>query len=80
MKTTELIHKIRHLMKKPASETPKKKLCKTIKALREKQRELEKKLKRTEGKQARKRLKQKIDVLRAQRRKGIAVYKSLKGS
>lgn len=80
MKTTKLIERLQALMKGAPKETPRKKLCKMVKALRGKQRELEKKLQRTEGKHARKRLKRKISVLRAQRRKGTALYKSLKSS
>ena len=55
-----------------------KKLRKTIKALKEKQEDLEHKLRRTQGKHARQRLQQKIDVLHAQRKKGAAAYRKLK--
>jgi hypothetical protein len=79
MKTMTLIGKLQDLMKKPPEETPIKKLRKTIKALKEKQKELEKRLRRTEGKHARERLQQKIEVLKAQRRKGADLYKRLKG-
>ena len=78
MKTTKLIEKFQKLIGNKPEETPAKKLCKTIKALKYKQKDLEGRLKRTEGKHARQRLRQKIDVLRAQRRKGIDLYKSLK--
>ncbi len=78
MKTIKLIEKLQQLMQGAPKETPRKKLCKTVKALRGKQRKLEKKLQHTEGKHARQRLKHKIGVLRAQRRKGMALYKSLK--
>jgi peptide subunit release factor 1 (eRF1) len=78
MKTTRLIHKIQDLMKQPPEETPRKKLCRTLKVLKSKQKDLEKKLKRTEGRHARQRLKQKIEVLRTQRRKGVELYRLLK--
>lgn len=77
MKTNKLIKRLKGLMQGAPKETPRKKLRKTVKALREKQRDLEKKLQRIEGKHARRRLKRKIDVLRAQRRKGTTLYKSL---
>ena len=78
MKTMKLIGKFQKLVSKAPKETPIKKLCKTIKALKHKQKDLESRLKRTEGKHARDRLRQKIDVLRAQRRKGVDLYKTLK--
>jgi len=65
-------------MKQPAGKTPVKKRGKTVMALKKKQKKLEKRLQRTDGKHARQRLKQKIRVLRAQRRKGIELYKKLK--
>ncbi len=78
MKTTRLIEKFQKLVSKSPEETPIKKLHKTVKALKNKQKELEMRLKRTEDKHVRQRLKQKIDVLRVQRRKGIDLYKTLK--
>ena len=78
MKTKNLLLKLQELMKRPAEETPVEKLYKTVMALKKKQKKLEKKLKRTEGKHARRRLKQKIEVLRVQRRKGVELYKKLK--
>ena len=78
MKTKKLVEKFQKLVSQPPEETPRKKLCKTIRALKKKQRELEGKLRLTEGKHSRQRLEQKIEVLRAQRRKGVALYKQLK--
>ena len=78
MKTTKLIDKFQKLISKGPEETPTKKLCKTVKALKDKQKDLENRLKRTEGKHARQRLRQKIQVLKAQRRKGVELYRSLK--
>ena len=80
MKTMKLIAKIQALLQRPPEETELKKLRKTIKALKEKQEDLEHKLKRTQGKHARQRLQQKIDVLYAQRKKGAAAYHKLKAT
>ena len=78
MKTTTLIEKLNKLISVPAEETPLKKLRKTIRALKAKQKKLEAELKKTSGKHARARLSQKIRVLRAQRKKGAERYFSLK--
>lgn len=78
MKTMKLINKLQKLLQRPPQATKLNKLRRTIKALKEKQEELEDKLKRTRGKHARQRLKQKIDVLHAQRRKGAETYRALK--
>lgn len=78
MKTMKLLARIQELLGRPPEETPLNKLRKTIKALKEKQQDLEDKLKRTRGKHERRRLQQKIDVLKAQRRKGAEVYRRLK--
>ena len=78
MKTKNLVERLQSLMKRPAEETPVKKLYKTVAALKKKQKSLEKKLERTDGKRERRRLKQTIRVLRAQRKKGIELYKKLK--
>jgi len=78
MKTTKLVAKIQKLLRRPPEETQLKKLRKTIKALKDKQKDLENKLKRTHGKHDRQRLQQKIEVLKAQRLKGAEVYYRLK--
>ena len=78
MKTKKLIARIRKLLRRPPEETKLKKLRKTIRALKEKQKELEERLKHTSGKHARERIEQKIDVLRSQRHKGVRVYRELK--
>jgi len=78
MKTMKLVAKIQELLQRPAEETKIRKLRKTIKALKDKQKELEHKLKRTHGKHDRQRLEQKIAVLKAQRLKGAEVYYRLK--
>ena len=78
MKTTKLIARVQKLLQRPPEETKLKKLRKTVKALKQKQEDLEDKLKHTRSKPARERLQQKIDVLKAQRRKGAEVYRRLK--
>jgi FtsZ-binding cell division protein ZapB len=80
MKTMKLIDKINRLIEKPAAETPLKKLRKTVRALKEKQTDLEARLKHEKGQHSRDRLEQKIDVLKAQRRKGAEKYRKLKAS
>jgi DNA-binding transcriptional regulator GbsR (MarR family) len=78
MKTTKLIAKMQELLQRPPEEAKLKKLRKAVKALKQKQEDLEDKLRHTKGKHARERLKQKIKVLQAQRRKGAEVYRQLK--
>lgn len=78
MKTMKLVAKLQQLLQRPPEETKLKTLRKTVKALKKKQEDLEAKLKHTRDKHARERLKQKIDVLQAQRRKGAEVYRRLK--
>lgn len=80
MKSSKLIDQIQKLLQRSPEKAKKKKLCQTIKALGKKQKELEKKLKRTEGKRDRQRLKQKIEVLRVQRRKGLEFYRQIKAT
>ena len=78
MKTSKLVATLQKLLQRPPEETKIKKLRKTIKKLKAKQKELEDRLKHTHGKHDRKRLQQKIDVLKVQRRKGVEVYQRLK--
>ncbi len=78
MKTREMIERLRALLRGPAQDTPRKAICKALKALKARQRELELRLEHTEGKRARQRLKQKIGVLKAQRKKGQLRYKEIK--
>jgi hypothetical protein len=78
MKTMNLIDKLNRLMAEPARDTPLKKLRKTVRALRQKQKDLEETLRHTKGRHARQRVEQKIQVLRAQRRKGAERYRALK--
>jgi hypothetical protein len=78
MTTDKLIDRIKGLLKQPPEKTKLKKLRKTVKALKEKQQHLEKKLADTEGKHERQRIEQKIKVLRKQRSKGCELYRVLK--
>lgn len=78
MKTMKLIAKVQRLLQAAPQDSKLKKLRKTVKALKEKQEDLEHKLKGTRGKHSRERLRQKIDVLRAQRLKGAEAYRRLK--
>lgn len=78
MKTMKLLAKLNDLIARPPDETPLKKLRKTVRALKEKQAELESRLKDTKGQHSRDRLEQKIKVLKAQRRKGAERYRTLK--
>jgi len=78
MKTRRMIEQLRALLRGPAKETPSRQICKALKALKARQHELEIQLRHTEGKRARHRLEQKIQVLRAQRLKGQQRYKEIK--
>ncbi len=78
MKTSKLVDRIRRLLKKSPKETKLSKLYDTVKALKRKQKDLEHKLKSTDGKRERQRLKHKIDVLRVQRKKGARLYRDIK--
>jgi hypothetical protein len=78
MKTQKLIDKLRGLLSRPDEDTPRKKICKTLRELKQAQRALEAQLELTDSKHARHRLAQKIAVLRAQRLKGQQRYRELK--
>jgi len=78
MKRHKLIARLRALMSGPADRTPRRKICQALRQLKQKQRELEARLEQVEGQHARQRLKQKIEVLRAQRIKGQQRYREIK--
>jgi len=80
MKRHKLIARLRALMSGPPEGTPRKKICQALKVLKRKQRELEARLEEVEGPHARQRLRQKIEVLRAQRRKGQQRYREIKNA
>ena len=78
MKTTKLLKRIGAMLSQSPEATKRRQLHKTIKELKRKQKDLEDRLKDADGKQERRHIQQKIDILRAQRRKGAALYKELK--
>jgi hypothetical protein len=78
MKTMKLLDRLQRLLAVPADETPLKKLRKTVRALKDKQKKLEESLSHAKGVHARQRLEQKIQVVKAQRRKGAERYQTLK--
>jgi hypothetical protein len=57
-----------------------KKLRKVLKALKSDQEKLQMKLAEAEGEQERRKLGQKLEVIRLQREKGVDVYRALKAS
>ena len=57
-----------------------KKLRKVLQKLKKKQRELRAGLEQTDGEHERRKISQDIEVLKLQRKKGVAVYKNLKQS
>lgn len=77
MKTMRLVSRIEKLLKCPPDELPIKKLRKTIKALKQKQEDLEERLKRTRRTGSRRRLQLKINVLKLQRARGAEIYHQL---
>lgn len=78
MTTGKLVERIRSLLADPPKKSKLKKLRKTVRALKEKQKHLEKKLEKVSGKHERQRIEQKIKVLRKQRAKGCELYRTLK--
>ncbi|QID19143.1 hypothetical protein G3580_16865 [Nitrogeniibacter mangrovi] len=78
MKTRKLIGRLRLWMTGPPAETPRRKLRKALRELKARQRALEAELERTDGLHARQRLRQKIEVLRAQRQKGVRRYRAIR--
>ncbi len=80
MKTTKLLDKLGHLIESPEDLDKQrlKKLRKLIEELKAKQKKLEHELKSSEDEQDRHRLERSIKVVQSQRKKGHAVYKSMK--
>ncbi len=80
MKTKKLLEKLNRLigLGDNADQEEIKKLRKVLKALKEKQMKLTGELEAAKGEHERRKLQQKLEVVRAQRKKGVAVYKSLK--
>ena len=80
MKTTKLLDKLEHLIEKPEDLDRKrlKKLRKIIDELKTKQKKLEQDLKESADQEESHRLERSISVLKSQRKKGHALYKSMK--
>jgi hypothetical protein len=78
MSTGKLLDRLKAWLDDPPEKSRLKQLRRTVKALKQKQRELEVRLDKTEGKHARHRLEHKIRVLKKQRSKGAALYRELK--
>ena len=77
MKTMKLVSRIERLLKCPPEELSVKKLRKSIKALKQKQEDLEERLKRTRRTGSRRRLKMQIQVLKVQRARGAETFRHL---
>ena len=77
MKTMKLVSRIEKLLKCPPDELPVKKLRKTINALKQKQEDMEERLKRTRRKGSRRRLQMQIQVLKVQRARGAGTFRHL---
>jgi hypothetical protein len=78
MPRKKLLQRIKRMLEQPREKTRRKKLCKTIQQLRQKQRDLETKIAETDDAHVRERLAQKIKVIRKQRSKGVALYRQMK--
>ncbi len=79
-KTSKLLKKLNHLMGlgDKADDKEVEKLRKVLKMLKAKQKKLTEDMESAEGKRERHRLQQQLEVIKRQREKGIAVYKSLR--
>jgi predicted ATP-grasp superfamily ATP-dependent carboligase len=77
MKAMRLVDRIQKLLERPHQDVSLKKLRKTVKALKQKQEDLEERLKRTRRKHSRRKLQKKIELLRAQRKQGAEAYRRL---
>lgn len=73
MTRSKMLERLRELLGEEHPEKKKKRLRKLLKALKEKQKELEKRLEHCDGPHQRRRLEQKIAVIREQRKKGQAI-------
>ena len=82
MKRKKLLKKLNTLlsMGEDADKEQIKKLHKVLKTLKEKQSTLQVKLDSAKGDHERRKIKQKIEVIQRQRKKGVEVYKALKES
>lgn len=80
MKTTKLLDKLGRLVESPEAlgRERLKKLRKVVHELKDKQKKLEKELRKETDEEVRHNLQRSIEVVRTQRKKGAAVYKALK--
>ena len=80
MTTAKLFERLNHLLESQAEADKKhiKKLHEVLKKLKKKQKLLKVELLETEDEHQRRKLKQDIEVINLQRRKGVEVYKKLK--
>ena len=81
MTRKKLLKKLQSLLDKSddARKQDIKKLHKVVKELKQKQKHLEHRLEDTEDEKERSKLSQNIEVVKLQRKKGVAVYRQLKG-
>lgn len=82
MKTAKLLDKLGRLVESPGSlgRERLKKLRKMVRELKDKQKKLEKALRKETDEEVRHNIQRSIEVVRTQRKKGAAVYKELKRS
>jgi Skp family chaperone for outer membrane proteins len=82
MKTAKLLDKLGRLVESPESlgRERLKKLRKMVRELKDKQKKLEKELRKETDEELRHNIQRSIEVVRTQRKKGAAVYKTLKRS
>ncbi len=80
MKAKKLLARLNSLMglEEGADKSEIRKLREVLKALKAKQAKLEAKLEGTEGEHERRKIRQKLEVIKQQRQKGVKVYLSLK--
>ena len=82
MKLAKLLDRLNRLMGlgEDADKEEIRKLRKVLKALKEKQFKVEKKLEQAAGEHERRKLQQQLEVIQHQRKKGVELYQTLKQS
>ena len=80
MKSRKLLEKLNKLigLGEGADREEIKKLRKVLQALKDKQEKLKEKLEETQDEEERRKIQQRLEVIKRQREKGVDVYKSLK--
>lgn len=80
MKSRKLLEKLNKLvgLGEGADKEEIKKLRKVLHALKDKQEKLKEKLEETQDEEERRKIQQRLEVIKRQREKGVDVYKSLK--